>query len=123
MQTQTNKGGAFGVIVFIVIICAIIGMFSSCMHDDHTDKASIVDAVQNNITGGLLNPSDASFSSYNDTTMTKNDDGTYTVDGYVDDTNAFGAKVRNNYEATVTVEDNGYSIDYKLQNAITGEWK
>jgi hypothetical protein len=82
-----------------------------------------VDAVRTQIQKGLINPDDAKFSSYSDTTMTKNSDGTYTVDGYVDDTNAFGAKVRNNYEAQVTVEDNGYSISYKLQNAVTGEWQ
>jgi hypothetical protein len=122
MQTQT-KGSVGGVIVLILVVLFIIGAIGSCFGDDHTSKASIVDAVRTQIQKGLINPDDAKFSSYSDTTMTKNSDGTYTVDGYVDDTNAFGAKVRNNYEAQVTVEDNGYSISYKLQNAVTGEWQ
>jgi hypothetical protein len=122
MRTQKNKGGAFGVIALIAVIFLVIGITSGC-GDSHTDKASIVDAVQTIITKGLINPSGASFSSLSDTTMTKNDDGSYTVDGYVDDTNAFGAKVRNNYEANVTVGDGGYNINYKLQNAVTGEWQ
>lgn len=122
MQPQT-KGSVGGVIVLVLIILFVIGGISSCFGDNHTDKASIVDAVQTEIQKGLINPDDAKFSSYSDTTMTKNSDGTYTVDGYVNDTNAFGGKIRNNYEAQVTVEGNGYSISYKLQNAVTGEWQ
>lgn len=122
MQPQT-KGSVGGVIVLVLIVLFIIGAIGSCFGDDHTSKASIVDAVQTQIQKGLYNPDGAKFSSIDDTTMTKNDDGTYTVDGYVDDTNTFGAKIRNNYEAQVTVENNGYSISYKLQNAVTGEWQ
>jgi hypothetical protein len=123
MQTQT-KGSVGGVIVLVLVILFMIGAISSCFGgSDHTSKSSIVDAVQTQIKKGLYNPSDASFSSYDETTMTKNSDGTYEVEGYIDDTNGFGAKMRNNYRAEVTVEDNGYSISYQLQNAVTGEWQ
>lgn len=119
MQPQTSKGSVVGVIILLLIIA---GIFGSCASNDHTDKVGMVDAVRTQIQSGLLNPNGASFSSYDDTTMTKNSDGTYEIDGYVDDTNAFGAKVRNNFKAQVTIEDNGYNISYQLQNAVTGEW-
>jgi len=124
LQAENNSSGVGCVIAGIIILIFAFGLFSNCINsDDHTDKVSIVTAVQDRIKKGLLNPDGASFSSIDDTTMTKNDDGTYEVDGYVDDTNGFGAKIRNNYKATVKVEDDGYIISYRLQNPITGEWQ
>ncbi len=50
----------------------------------------------------LKSPSTASFPSYNDEYVTKNDDGTYSVSAYVDAENSFGAKIRSNWSCKVS---------------------
>lgn len=121
MQTKTSTGSVIGAVILIIIVLSIIGnIFGG---SSGPNRFAIEDAVSNTISAGLLNPSGASFSGDSNTSIVDNNDGTYEVEGYVDDTNAFGAKVRNNYKATVTKDGDNYSVTYQLQNAVTGEWQ
>ena len=121
MQTTISPKNSLIIIAVIMFITIWIYII---MTRNETDRIGIEKAIQNVVQPQLLNPGGATFSDDSNTKITKNDDGTYTVEGYIDDTNAFGGKIRNNYRATVRDEGNGnYEVDTKLQNAVTGEWQ
>ena len=121
MQTQTNpKNALIGIIVLLMVVFGIY----ACSMDTGPNRSAIEDAVKSSIKQGLYNPDGSSFSSDSDTKIVDNKDGTYEVDGYVDGTNGFGAKMRNKYTATVQKDGDNYKVtDYQLQNAVTGEWQ
>lgn len=124
MELERGVGEKKSLIQGILILVIFFGgiMLYNYIHN-RIDRGGIENAIQDVMSQGLLNPSNAKFSDDEHTTITKNDDGTYTVDGYVDATNGFGATIRSNYEATVTPKDGDYYVKYKIQNALTGEWQ
>lgn len=122
MQTQQSKGSVGGAVVFIVLLFIVIGAIMNCANSG-PDRAGIEDAVQTVISRGLLNPDGATFSDDSNTTINDEGNDKYEVEGYIDDTNAFGAKIRNNYKAEAIKQDDGsYNVTYQLQNAVTGQW-
>lgn len=62
------------------------------------------DIVKNN----LKAPSTAKFCSYTEATVTYTGGANYTVKGYVDAENSFGAMIRNNFTVTLTLTASGY---------------
>lgn len=114
-----NKGGVFGLIIVILLI---IGGISSCSGGS-VPRAEIKDAVESALSTDLTDPADSKFAPDEDVTISKNSDGDYEVQGYVDAANAFGGHVRDQYKAIVTKMDGGsWKVDWALQNTITGQW-
>ena len=57
----------------------------------------------------LLNPSGAKFCSYSEATISYTEKtGIYTVKGWVDSTNAYGATIRSNFACNLELTGNGY---------------
>lgn len=63
------------------------------------------DVVENN----LKSPSSADFCSINDATVYSNGGDNYTVYGYVDAENGFGAEIRTDFTVTLTYTGSGYT--------------
>lgn len=118
-----DKKSLFTGIAILLIFFGSVMLFN--YFHNRVDRVGIENAVHDVVSKGLLNPSGAKFSDDSNTTITKSTDSDgYIVQGYVDDTNAFGATIRNNYMANVTKQGDGsYSVTYQLQNAVTGEWQ
>jgi hypothetical protein len=108
MENQ-NKGSWLGVIVFIIIICAIIGGCQSLFHT-HDDADSIASAHVA-VPDYLKSPSTADF--VDDDEVTKDGNG-YIVTGSVDCQNGFGATVRVDY--TVHEDEDSNVTDVYVQD-------
>ena len=104
MENQ-NKGGCLGIVIFIIILCAIIGGCQSLfnVHDDADSIASAHVAVPDY----LKSPSTADF--VGDDVVTEEDDG-YVVTGSVDCENLFGATVRVYYTVYEDEDSNVTSV-------------
>ena len=64
--------------------------------------------AQDIVRGSLKAPSTAKFCSYPAATVTYNGGSDYTVKGYVDAENSYGAETRNNFTVTLTLTEKGY---------------
>lgn len=66
--------------------------------------------AENVVENRLKAPSSAEFCSYPEAIITKSGD-IYTIKGYVDTDNDFGANIRTNFTVTLTLTENGYESD------------
>ena len=76
-----------------------------------TDNSLKIDAwvcAQNIVQNSLKSPSTAEFCSVTEATVYANGGNDYTVVGYVDAQNGFGAVVRESFIVTLTLTENGY---------------
>lgn len=68
--------------------------------------------AQDIVNSKLKAPSTAKFCSYTEATVTYNGGSDYTVEGYVDAENGYGAKIRTNFIVTLTLSEKGYKNGY-----------
>ena len=115
-----NKGKCSGWIVAIIFIFMIVAI-SSCSRgcSSDSDKFDEFDAqvvAESEVKENLKSPSTADFSPYSETTIT-NDGDEWTVKGWVDAQNGFGAMIRSTYivKFTMTGTDR-YIVDYCYVN-------
>ena len=73
------------------------------------DKANAVVIAEQEVRKELKSPSTATFSQMSETTVTQNGD-TWTVRGWVDAQNSFGATKRNNYTVVIKFSGNSYEV-------------
>ncbi len=68
--------------------------------------------AQDIVNSNLKAPSTAKFCSYTEATVTHSGGSDYTVEGYVDAENSYGAKIRTNFTVTLTLTEKGYKNGY-----------
>jgi hypothetical protein len=107
-SSEKNRFGNIATAIIIgVIILFLIWMFHACTtsstgHTTTTAETSAYLTAEDAVKSQLKAPSTASFPWYNDSFVTDNGDGTYTVSAYVDAENSFGAKIRSNWSCKVS---------------------
>ena len=111
---------AFTVCVFVVVFAVAItsgggggNSASSKIEDTYGhDEFEAQVIAEEIVEGKLKSPSTAEFCEHSEYTITCSGD-TWTVTGYVDAQNSFGATLRNNFTVKFTFESNKrYTIDY-----------
>ena len=75
--------------------------------DDDT-KINVWVCAQDIVSNNLKSPSSAKFCYITDSTILCNGGNDYTVKGYVDADNSYGANIRSNFTATLTYTQDGY---------------
>ena len=68
--------------------------------------------AQDIVNSNLKAPATAKFCSYTEATITHNGGSDYTVKGYVDAENSYGAQIRTNFTVTLTLTEKGYTNGY-----------
>lgn len=99
-----------------VTVLAIIALFAMCAFggkdDDSIGKSDAWVCAQDVVERNLKSPSSAKFCLMSEATIHYNgeEDGgsRYTVSGYVDAQNSFGAMIRKNFTVNLTVTKDGY---------------
>jgi hypothetical protein len=90
---------------FLIAICS--SHTSSSKPDQAEIKLRVLRACEDHVREYLKSPSTAQFSSYYDTEVRDHGSGKYSVMGWVDSQNSFGAMLRTEYICRVTDEGNG----------------
>ena len=94
-------------ICLILLMVVVVG----CGNDsDNLDTEAKVYAEQA-VEKMLKAPSTAKFSGWGDTKITKVNENTYNIKGYVDAENSFGAKLRKNYSVDVVFSGKTYRVE------------
>lgn len=99
-----------------VTVLAIIALFAMCAFggkdDDSIGESDAWVCAQDVVEKNLKSPSSAKFCLMSEATIHYNgeEDGgsRYTVSGYVDAQNSFGAMIRKNFTVNLTVTKDGY---------------
>lgn len=117
MQSDKEKTQeTIALILFGVIALCIIVLFSMCVFgrkgDDSIGESDAWVCAQDIVEKNLKSPSSAKFCLMSEATIHYNgEDGggsRYTVSGYVDAQNSFGATIRQNFTVNLTVTKDGY---------------
>jgi hypothetical protein len=117
MQSDKQKTqDTIGLVIFGVIALCIIVLFSMCAFggkdDDSIGESDAWVCAQDVVKKNLKSPSSAKFCLMSEATIHYNgEDGggsRYTVSGYVDAQNSFGATIRKNFTVNLTVTKDGY---------------
>lgn len=111
MSNNLNKKEIAGRIIFI-IVCIIIGGSASYIAKRHTSNTSNREHTyiscytfsQNLVKDKLKSPQSAKFPIYSENFISDKGD-TIIVSAYVNADNSFGANVKTNYIATITIQD------------------
>ena len=117
MQSDKEKTQeTIALVLFGVIALCIIALFSMCVFggkdDDSIGESDAWVCAQDVVKKNLKSPSSAKFCLMSEATIHYNgEDGggsRYTVSGYVDAQNSFGAMIRKNFTVNLTVTKDGY---------------
>jgi len=118
VKNNESKGGEIGcAIIFAIIAILLILIFSSSSNSSNESilSSSASDqkvyawiAAKDIVEQNLKSPSTAKFCNYSDATIKYVGVDKYQVSGYVDAQNGFGATIRSNFVATLTLTDSGY---------------
>lgn len=117
MQSDKEKTQeTIALVLFGVIALCIIVLFSMCVFggkdDDSIGESDAWVCAQDVVEKNLKSPSSAKFCLMSEATIHYNgEDGggsRYTVSGYVDAQNSFGATIRQNFTVNLTVTKDGY---------------
>ncbi|MEA5023919.1 hypothetical protein SDC9_15167 [bioreactor metagenome] len=98
-------------IFFVLLIFTFLVV--GCGSENLIDEAQFY--VQEKVKANLKSPSTAKFSKWDDSLVKKLDDNKYSVKGYVDAQNGFGATVRSNYYAEVIFVNED---EYRVENLV-----
>ena len=117
MQSDKEKTkGTIALVLYGVIALCIIVLLSICVFggkdDDSIGESDAWVCAQDVVEKNLKSPSSAKFCLMSEATIHYNgEDGggsRYTVSGYVDAQNSFGATIRQNFTVNLTVTKDGY---------------
>lgn len=117
MQSDKEKTReTIALVLYGVIALCIIALFSMCVFggkdDDSIGESDAWVCAQDVVEKNLKSPSSAKFCLMSEATIYYNgEDGgglRYTVSGYVDAQNSFGATIRQNFTVNLTVTKDGY---------------
>lgn len=102
------------IIFFIVIVVIVLFMFRSCINRvSSIDELDAYVAAQMFIEKRLKAPNTADFQNYDSDNVRKISENRYSVRGYVDAENSFGAKIRNQFSCQVEyIGDNEWKLIY-----------
>ena len=95
--------GCLGVFIGVIVLvgaCTAIVSFTRDRSDDYNNQFTAIRRCEDLVTQQLKSPSTAEFDS------SASGDGTWTVIGYVDAQNGFGAMVRSEFGCTVVIRGN-----------------
>lgn len=114
---QMEQKHWIGVAILILVIIGISIHFAN-----RVPRASIENAVNAAVATDLTYPDNSTFAPDSDITITKASQGTYQVTGYVDGSNAFGVKMRDNYSAVaIKMSGGSWNVNWSLTNTVTGQ--
>lgn len=110
MKKEKRIKTIFFVVAALIILIYMMGGFEGCSSSHHSTSSSNVNATcyyysQRLVKNKLKSPKSAEFPSYSSDFVTRSGN-TVTVSAYVDADNSFGAHIRVNYIATITLENN-----------------
>lgn len=117
MQSDKEKThDTIALVMMGVTVLAIIALFAMCAFggkdDDSIGESDAWVCAQDVVERNLKSPSSAKFCLMSEATIHYNgeEDGgsRYTVSGYVDAQNSFGAMIRKNFTVNLTVTKDGY---------------
>lgn len=100
------------VLVSVLTVFSVIGIAIAIVSNSGKgvpDKANAVVIAEQEVRKVLKSPSTATFSQMSETTVTQNGD-TWTIRGWVDAQNSFGATMRNNYTVVIKFSGNSYEV-------------
>lgn len=98
-------------IFYFVIFIFIALLFKSCSSGEKQTKDYCSDSIsayvhsKDLIAKSLKSPSTAKFSPYSDTSVISNEGCNFTIDGYVDAQNSFGAIIRTRFNTTIRFDE------------------
>lgn len=95
------------IILIIVIVSILLFVLTGCSSNADPEVNAYVcaiDVVENH----LKCPSTATFCGYSNATVHEIGDNKYSISGYVDAQNSFGASIRETFYVTLTLTENGY---------------
>lgn len=126
-QSGGNKNGILTKMLLGMLIVILIGfIISSCFSSGKsgTSRTSLTNAeaftiAQMIVEDNLRAPSTAKFCSVVDATITHSG-LSYTVSGWVDAQNGFGAMLREDFTVTFTAIINGKNVGYKNASVVFG---
>lgn len=95
-------------IIAVIIAVVLVFLIVSCQGGGHVGsrKVKAWTCAQTIVKDNLKSPSSAEFCSINDATI-ENSGDKYTISGYVDADNSFGASIRSEFTVTFILTDNG----------------
>ncbi|MBF0352282.1 MAG: zinc ribbon domain-containing protein [SAR324 cluster bacterium] len=96
---KTKSSGCLLIIVGFIVFLFIVGLFSK--NNNGGSSASAQVHCESFVKKNLKAPSTAQFASYSEVKISGYGDGPWTVIGYVDAQNSFGAKIRSTYTCTI----------------------
>lgn len=102
--------------IVVLTVCAI-AVVASIYNNPNRD---VKEMVEERVKDDLLSPGTAKFSSMKDTEIKVNEFGDYTVSGWVDAENGFGATIRYRYDAEISNWGDGNLeiTDYELHDPL-----
>jgi hypothetical protein len=107
---KRNYNIYISIILIIGCLFLIFSIKNITSNNSNDYKSKIWTEATNAVRSELKAPSTASFPCYDNSFVTDNNDGTYTVSSYVDADNSFGAKIRSNWNCTVDSSGNVTNI-------------
>ncbi len=93
--------------IFVILLVSIM-LFSLCSCFASDPKRDAWVCAQDIVKKSIKTPSTAKFCSYSEATITDLGDDNYRVEGYVDAQNTYGAVIRSNFDAHLTLTEDGY---------------
>lgn len=109
-QKTARKRNNGCLIAFVIVVGAIIllvlAMASCSKNSGRSDDLDAWTCAQTIVKDKLKSPSSADFCAMKEATIKSNGDK-YTITGYVDADNSFGANVRSTFTVTFTLTDKG----------------
>jgi len=110
-KAGNSKKGVISLVVAAVIsISLFVTIFT--FSPKHNTNTEVIIAAQLAVESNLKAPSTARFSPSSETTVTKIDDDTYLIRGWVEAQNSFAAIVRNGYTVKLTYSNGKSTIEY-----------
>ena len=103
-----KKSSILTVIVMFCIIVAFIYIGYIGGNGSHDKKIDAWVCAEDVVSKRLKSPSSASFCSYNEAKITELGNSKYSIRGYVDAQNGFGAMIRSYFTVTLTLTADGY---------------
>lgn len=113
MSDNKNKSTSLNNMIFCGIAAIIIIIFFVWLHEntDDTSNDRNIDAwvcAQNAVQEELKSPSSADFCTYPEATIKDRGNDKYSITGWVDADNSFGANIRTDFTVKLTLTSKGY---------------
>lgn len=109
-KKNLSKITTMAVIALIFVVVALVGKGGNSKNENREIEAWV--CAQDVVRSSLKSPASAKFCSYTEATVSCDYGADYTIRGYVDAQNGFGATIRSYFVVTLTLTEKGYTNGY-----------